>query len=63
MAGSGTAQLRPGEALLRVEHLVVEYGAGAWRIHAVSDVSFDVRRGETVASRLANLTVAVRSPI
>ncbi len=48
MAGSGTAQLRPGEALLRVEHLVVEYGAGAWRIHAVSDVSFDVRRGETL---------------
>ena len=35
-------------ALLSVEHLVVEYGAGAWRVQAVSDVSFDVRRGETL---------------
>jgi peptide/nickel transport system ATP-binding protein len=48
MAGSGTAQLRDGAMLLRVEHLVMEYGAGAWRVHAVSDVSFDVRRGETL---------------
>lgn len=48
MAGSGTAQLRPGEALLRVEHLAVEYGGGSWRVQAVSDVSFDVRRGETL---------------
>jgi peptide/nickel transport system ATP-binding protein len=44
MTGIGTAQLRDGEMLLRVEHLVVEYGA----VHAVSDVSFDVRRGETL---------------
>jgi peptide/nickel transport system ATP-binding protein len=35
-------------ALLSIEHLVVEYGAGAWRVQAVSDVSFDVRRGETL---------------
>src|SRR6185437_6328663 len=35
-------------ALLSVEHLVVEYGAGAWRVQAVSDVSFAVRRGETL---------------
>jgi peptide/nickel transport system ATP-binding protein len=48
MAGSGTAQLRQGEMLLRVERLVVEYGTGAHRVHAVSDVSFDVQRGETL---------------
>jgi peptide/nickel transport system ATP-binding protein len=48
MAGSGTAQLRPEPTLLRVEHLVVEYGAGAYRVHAVSDVSFDLKRGETL---------------
>jgi peptide/nickel transport system ATP-binding protein len=48
MAGSGTAQLRSGEMLLRVENLVVEYGAGAHRVRAVSDVSFDVKRGETL---------------
>ncbi|HWI25741.1 MAG TPA: oligopeptide/dipeptide ABC transporter ATP-binding protein [Stellaceae bacterium] len=48
MAGSGTAQLRPGPMLLRVEHLAVEYGAGAYRVHAVSDVSFDLARGETL---------------
>jgi peptide/nickel transport system ATP-binding protein len=48
MAGSGSAQLRQGPMLLRVEHLVVEYGAGVFRVHAVSDVSFDLKRGETL---------------
>jgi peptide/nickel transport system ATP-binding protein len=48
MAGSGTAQLRSGEMLLKVENLVVEYGTGAYRVRAVSDVSFDVKRGETL---------------
>jgi peptide/nickel transport system ATP-binding protein len=50
MAGSGTAHLRDGsDPLLRVEHLVVEFGAGMGRkVHAVSDVSFDVLRGETL---------------
>jgi peptide/nickel transport system ATP-binding protein len=48
MAGSGTAQLRSDPMLLRVENLIVEYGAGAYRVHAVSDVSFDVKRGETL---------------
>jgi peptide/nickel transport system ATP-binding protein len=40
--------LRPEPILLGVENLVVEYGPGAWRVQAVSDVSFDVRRGETL---------------
>jgi peptide/nickel transport system ATP-binding protein len=50
MAGSGTAHLLPAEdALLRVEHLVVEYPHGIGeKVHAVSDVSLDVRRGETL---------------
>ncbi len=48
MAGSGRAQLRQEPMLLSVESLVVDYGSGAYRIHAVSDVSFDVRRGETL---------------
>jgi peptide/nickel transport system ATP-binding protein len=53
MAGSGTAHLRDADAgadvLLRVEHLVVEFPAGGHRkVHAVSDVSFDVLRGETL---------------
>ena len=43
MAGTGTAHLRPeGEALLRVEDLVVEFGSGARTVHAVSGISFDV---------------------
>jgi peptide/nickel transport system ATP-binding protein len=31
-----------------VEHLVVEFGSGKRRVHAVSDVSFEIREGETL---------------
>jgi peptide/nickel transport system ATP-binding protein len=48
MAGSGTAQLRGDDMLLRVEHLVVEFGKAHRRVRAVSDVSFDVAPGETL---------------
>src|SRR5438552_13112492 len=50
MAGSGTAHLRSDEdVLLRVEHLVMEYPAGRHqKVHAVSDVSFDLKKGETL---------------
>ncbi|HEY5172125.1 MAG TPA: oligopeptide/dipeptide ABC transporter ATP-binding protein [Acidimicrobiia bacterium] len=51
MAGTGTAHLRPaGETLLRVEDLVVEFRAGrsGLKVHAVSNISFDVKEGETL---------------
>ena len=48
MAGSGTAHMRSTDVLLRVEHLVVEFGSGRNRVRAVSDVSFDVAAGETL---------------
>jgi peptide/nickel transport system ATP-binding protein len=51
MAGSGTAHLRSeNEALLRVEHLVVEFPVGrtGLKVHAVSDVSLDIVEGETL---------------
>ncbi len=48
MAGSGTAVLRGEDVLLRAEHLVVEFGTGKHRVHAVSDVSIDVAAGETL---------------
>ena len=50
MAGSGSVQLRDPElALVRVENLVVEFPAGIGRkVHAVSDVSFDILPGETM---------------
>jgi peptide/nickel transport system ATP-binding protein len=49
MAGIGTAHLRPAEqALIRAEHLVVEYPTRRGVVQAVSDVSFDVLPGETV---------------
>jgi len=51
MAGAGNAHLRaPGDALLRVENLVVEYKArGGGAVQAVSGASIDVVAGETVA--------------
>ena len=51
MAGSGKAHLRPpDETLLRVEDLVVEFpvGRSGLKVHAVSDVSLDVKEGETL---------------
>ncbi len=50
MAGSGTAHLRPlDEVLLRVENLVMEFPAKRGRtVHAVSGISFDIARGETL---------------
>ena len=51
MAGSGTAHLRPAdETLLRVEELVVEFpvGRSGLKVHAVSNVSIDVKEGETL---------------
>jgi peptide/nickel transport system ATP-binding protein len=48
MAGSGTAHLRP-EALLRAVSLVKTYRAkGGRRVQALSDVSLDIVRGETL---------------
>ena len=49
MAGTGTAHLRPdGEALLRVDELVVDYPTAHGVVHAVSGISFDALPGETV---------------
>lgn len=50
MAGSGKAHLRPAEeSLLRVEDLTVEFPVGRKAVvHAVSGISFDIKRGETL---------------
>ena len=50
MAGSGTAHLRDhDDVVLRVENLVMEFPTGRNQVvHAVSDSSFDIRRGETL---------------
>ena len=51
MAGSGTAHLRDSsDTLLRAENLVVEFPVGktGLKVHAVTDVSIDVREGETL---------------
>jgi len=50
MAGSGTAHLRDDpDVVLSVRNLTVEYANGGnARVFAVSGVSFDARRGETV---------------
>ena len=47
--GPGTVHLRPeADIVLGVKHLVVEFTSRAATVHAVSDVSFDVVRGETL---------------
>ena len=49
MAGTGKAHLRDGDNVLRVEDLVVEFQIGRnVTVKAVSGISFDVRRGETL---------------
>mgnify|MGYP000500869422 CR=1 FL=1 len=51
MAGTGTAHLRDSQdVLLRVENLLVEFPVGrtGLKVNAVSGISFDVLRGETL---------------
>lgn len=51
MAGSGNNHLRSdlNDVLLRIENLVVEFPSGRkGKVHAVSDISFDIRKGETL---------------
>jgi peptide/nickel transport system ATP-binding protein len=49
MAGTGTAHLRDGDAVLRVEDLVVEFPIDRHHsVSAVAGVSFDVMPGETL---------------
>ena len=50
MAGTGKAHLREGDIVLRVEDLVVEFPIGhtGLKVNAVSGISFDVVRGETL---------------
>jgi peptide/nickel transport system ATP-binding protein len=49
MAGIGAAHLLdPGEALVRIEDLVVEFPTRRGKVHAVSGISFDIRAGETL---------------
>lgn len=51
MAGSGKAHLRNNEnVILRVEDLTMEFPAGGKQfVRAVSGISFDIERGETLA--------------
>jgi peptide/nickel transport system ATP-binding protein len=49
MAGTGTAHLRAGDAVLRVEDLVVEFPIDRHSVvSAVAGISFDVMAGETL---------------
>ncbi|MDZ7679726.1 MAG: oligopeptide/dipeptide ABC transporter ATP-binding protein [Acidimicrobiales bacterium] len=50
MAGSGTAHLRTDQdPLISVEHLTVEFPLKkGLKVHAVSDISFDILEGETL---------------
>ena len=51
MAGSGNNHLRTefDDVLLSIENLVVEFPSGRKnKVHAVSDVSFDISKGEAL---------------
>jgi peptide/nickel transport system ATP-binding protein len=42
-------QAKKGDELVHIENLYVEYTAGKKIVHAVNNVSFDIKRGEAVA--------------
>ena len=48
MSGTCRGGRAPGPPLLRVRDLVVEYAVAGNTVHAVSGVSFDIERGETL---------------
>ncbi|WP_394942211.1 ABC transporter ATP-binding protein [uncultured Ilumatobacter sp.] len=49
MAGTGKAHLRDGDKVLSIEDLIVEFKVGRGKtVKAVSGISFDVLRGETL---------------
>ncbi|CAN5554345.1 dipeptide ABC transporter ATP-binding protein [soil metagenome] len=49
MAGRGTAHLGdPEDSLLRIENLHVRFSTGRGTVYAVTDVSLDIRKGETL---------------
>jgi peptide/nickel transport system ATP-binding protein len=48
MAGTGHAHLRSGDIVLRIEDLVVEFKVSGGTVKAVSGISLDVQRGETL---------------
>ncbi|HXH59664.1 ABC transporter ATP-binding protein [Iamia sp.] len=49
MAGRGTAHLgAPEDSLLRIENLHVRFPTGRGTVFAVTDVSLDIRKGETL---------------
>ncbi len=49
MAGRGSAHLgEPEDALLRIENMHVRFPSGRGTVYAVSDVSLDIRNGETL---------------
>ncbi|HOA93476.1 MAG TPA: ATP-binding cassette domain-containing protein [Quisquiliibacterium sp.] len=72
MAGSGTAHLTGDDALLTARHLVKTFHAkGGRRVQALSDVSLELRRGETLGvvgesgsgkSTLARALMALPAP-
>lgn len=48
MAGTGHAHLRDGDNVLTIKDLVVEFKVSGGSVKAVSGISFDVQRGETL---------------
>ena len=48
MAGSGNAHLRKGDNVLQIQDLVVEFKVSGGTVKAVSGISLDVQRGETL---------------
>ena len=62
MSDAQPPEVLPPDTLLQVENLSVTFGTGDGMVEAVQGVSFEIRRGETLALGSAAAALSGRPP-